>query len=408
MKALFIGAGATYDCGMPLVWELTAEIRRWLTAEKLIALNKNWKSQGGDWDQDVILCVVSLLENENLHYENIIGAIEVECARERDQLKRQSYHAALGFLLQAVYGLLMERQVKNTSYALAALEDFSSIKEMVNNNKPLWIFSLNHDCIIEMLALKLEIPLKSGFNEEVNILMKTANGSIYSFPFERLSRKSIEENQYDFFRHGEFGINLIKLHGALDIFGQNDELNYLKVKPATSSPDSLSSQIQLLDEINQDTAARYGIVCTNENIYEDENGEIQFLRKSLLSGAHKFTNKLSQIAPSEFLSLFKGNLNYANELICIGYSFGDKHIDDQIADWLSFSASRKLNIVNPGINSCPERMKHLSSQVTCSPLGAADFFIQLSNKKPTVFQAMLRKARTLARDKIKRDLTENA
>ncbi|MCX2842863.1 hypothetical protein Q2E61_14270 [Microbulbifer thermotolerans] len=408
MKALFIGAGATYDCGMPLVWELTAEIRRWLTAEKLIALNKNWKSQGGGWDQDVILCVVSLLENENLHYENIIGAIEVECARERDQLKRQSYHAALGFLLQAVYGLLMERQVKNTSYALAALEDFSSIKEMVNNNKPLWIFSLNHDCIIEMLALKLEIPLKSGFNEEVNILMKTANGSIYSFPFERLSRKSIEENQYDFFRHGEFGINLIKLHGALDIFGQNDELNYLKVKPATSSPDSLSSQIQLLDEINQDTAARYGIVCTNENIYEDENGEIQFLRKSLLSGAHKFTNKLSQIAPSEFLSLFKGNLNYANELICIGYSFGDKHIDDQIADWLSFSASRKLNIVNPGINSCPERMKHLSSQVTCSPLGAADFFIQLSNKKPTVFQAMLRKARTLARDKIKRDLTENA
>ena len=408
MKALFIGAGATYDCGMPLVWELTAEIRRWLTPEKLIAFNKNWKSQGGGWDQDVISCVVSLLENENLHYENIIGAIEVECSRERDQLKRQSYYAALGFLLQAVYGLLMERQVKNTGYALAALEDFSSIKEIANNNKPLWIFSLNHDCIIEMLALKSGIPLKSGFNEEVNIPMKTANGSTYSFPFERLSRKSIEENQYDFFRHGEFGINLIKLHGALDIFGQNDELNYLKVKPATGSPDSLSSQIQLLDKINQDIAVRDGIVCTNENIYEDENGEIQFLRKSLLSGAHKFTNKLSQIAPSEFLSLFKGNLNYAHELICIGYSFGDKHIDDQIADWLSFSASRKLNIVNPGINRCPERMKHLSSQVVCTPLGAADFFTQLSDKKPTVFKAMLRKARSLVRDKIKRELTENA
>ncbi|EPC03242.1 hypothetical protein L861_23315 [Litchfieldella anticariensis FP35 = DSM 16096] len=407
MKALFIGAGATYDCGMPLVWELTAEIRRWLTPEKLVLFNENWKSQGGGWDHDVVSCLVSLLENKNLHYENIIGAIEVECSRERDQSKRQSYHAALGFVLQTVYGLLMERQVKNTRYALAALDDFSSIKGMAENNKPLWVFSLNHDCITEMLALKFGIPLKSGFNEEVSIPMKTANGSIHSFLFERLSRKSIEENQYDFFGHGEFGINLIKLHGSLDIFGQNDELSYLKIKAVENDPESLSSQIQLLNQINQDIAVRDGVVCTNENIYEDEDGEIQFLRKSLLSGTHKFTKKLSQIAPSEFLSLFKGNLNYARELICVGYSFGDKHIDDQIADWLSFSATRKLTIINPGINVCPEGMKHLSGQVECKPVGTADYFTQLSDKKPTVLKGMLRKARSLAREKIKRELTGN-
>lgn len=408
MKALFIGAGATYDCGMPLVWELTAEIRRWLTPAKLISFNENWKSQGGGWHTDVVSLLVSLLENKNLHYENIIGAIEVECSRERDQSKRQSYYAALGFVLQAVYGLLMERQVKNTHYALAALEDFSSIKEMAHNNKPLWVFSLNHDCIIEMLALKYGIPLKSGFNEEVSIPMKTANGSIRSFPFERLSRKSIEENQYSFFGDGEFGINLIKLHGSLDIFGQDDELNYLKISAIENNPESLSYQIQLLNQINQDIAIRDGVVCTNENIYEDEDGEIQFLRKSLLSGAHKFTKKLSQIAPSEFLSLFRGNLNYADELICIGYSFGDKHIDDHMVDWLSFSATRKLTIVNPGINACPERMKHLSGQVECKPIGASDYFMQLSDKESTVFKDMLRKARSLAREKIKRELTGNA
>ena len=236
MKALFIGAGATYDCGMPLVWELTAEIRCWLTPEKLISFNKNWQSQGGGWNQDVVSCLVSLLENRNLHYENIIGAIEVECSRERDKSKRQSYHAALGFLLQSVYGLLLERQVKNTRYSLAALDDFLSIKELADKNKPLWVFSLNHDCIIEMLALKSGIPLKSGFNEEVSIPMKIADGSIHSFLFERLSRKSIQENKYDFFGHGEFGINLIKLHGSLDIFGQNDELNYLKIKPIENNP----------------------------------------------------------------------------------------------------------------------------------------------------------------------------
>ena len=117
---------------------------------------------------------------------------------------------------------------------------------------------------------------------------------------------------------------------------------------------------------------------------------------------------LSQIAPSEFLSLFRGNLNYADELICIGYSFGDKHIDDHIVDWLSFSATRKLTIVNPGINVCPVRMKHLSGQVECKPIGASDYFTQLSDKKTTVLKDILRKARSVAREKIKRELTGNA
>lgn len=408
MKALFIGAGASYDCGMPLVWELTAEIRRWLTPKKLTSFNENWKTQGGGWHQDVVCSLIAILENSNLHYENIIGAIEVECSRERDQKKRQDYYAALGFLLQAVYGLLLERQVKNTRYALSALDDFTSLKKFAEENKPLWIFSLNHDCIIEMLAAKTAVPLKSGFNEHISLSMRTGTESIHEVAFERLSRKSIENNSYDFFKHGEFGINLIKLHGALDIFGQNDELSYVKVKPIGNNPDSYASQLQLIDQINQNIASRDRIVCTNENIYEDENGEIQFLRKSLLSGAHKFSKKLSQIAPSEFLSLFKGNLNYADELICIGYSFGDQHIDDQIVEWMSFLKSRKLTIVNPGIDSCPEKMKHLSSQVDCMPVGVSDYFSQLSDEKPTVLQNMLRKVRTYTREKIKRELMGNA
>lgn len=407
MKALFLGAGATYDCGMPLVWELTAEIRRWLTPEKLIGFNETWKLKGGGWNHEVVSHLVSLLENKNIHYENIIGALEVECSRERNQDKRQSYYAALGFMLQAVYGLLMERQVKNTHYALAALEDFSSIKEMAENNKPLWVFSLNHDCIVEMLALKSGIPLKSGFNEEVNIPMRTTDGSMSSVSFERLSRKSIEADEYSFFGHGEFGINLVKLHGSLDIFGQGDDLNYLKIRAIDSNPESLSFQLKLLNQINQDIAVRDGVVCTNENIYEDENGEIQFLRKSLLSGAHKFTKSLSQIAPSEFLSLFRRNLNYADELICIGYSFGDKHIDDHIVEWLAFLSTRKLTIINPSMNICPERMKHLFGQVECKPIAASDYFLQLSGKKSTPSNDMLRRVRSLARERIKRDLVGN-
>lgn len=404
MKAIFIGAGATYECGMPLVWELTAEIKNWLTTEKLISANENWIRQGGGWHSDVISCIVSLLKNKDLHYENIIGAIEVECSREQDTNKREDYYSALHFLLQAVYGLLLERQVKNVRYSLSALSDFASIKEIADKSKPLWIFSLNHDCILEMLALKYDIPMKSGFNEEINIPIKTNSNTIHHFTFERLSRQDIENNQYGFFGYGEYGINLVKLHGSLDIFGQGDELNYLKVKSIDNSPASIPYQLDILNEINNEIADRDGVICTNMNVYEDENGEIQFLKKSILSGAHKFTKKLSQIAPSEFLSLFRGNINYANELVCIGYSFGDKHIDEHIVEWLSFSADRKLNIINPGVKGCPERMKHLSNQIECNSIGASDYFTQLSENKLTEHEIILRKTRSLAREKIKKEL----
>lgn len=400
MKALFVGAGASYDCSMPLVYELSEELRSWLTPKKLISYNRSWKMHGRGWHEEVVYFLISLLENKNLHYENIIGALEVEVSRERNDVKRESYHSALAFLLQAVYGLLLERQVKNASFILSSLEDFSSIKILAENNKPLWIFSLNHDCIIEMLALKYNIPLKSGFNEKVVIPIKTSNGSIYNFPFDRLSRSSIKSNKYDFFQSGEFGINLIKLHGALDIFGQDDELNYLKISPIDNKPESIPYQLELINKINQDIITRDGVGCTNENLYEDENSEVQFLRKSLLSGVHKFTKQVHQIAPPEFLKLFHGYLNYADELICIGYSFGDSHIDKSIDDWLSFSSDRKLTIVNPGIKSCPERIRHLPLQIEMSSMGASDYFIKLGSKELTKDEELSRNFRKYLREKL--------
>ena len=43
---LLLGAGASYDLGMPLVQELTAELKRWLTPNKLEELNSGWRASG--------------------------------------------------------------------------------------------------------------------------------------------------------------------------------------------------------------------------------------------------------------------------------------------------------------------------------------------------------------------------
>jgi hypothetical protein len=54
LTGLFLGAGASYEAGMPLVWELTAEIKNWLTADKIRELNACWRIQGGDYSDSVI------------------------------------------------------------------------------------------------------------------------------------------------------------------------------------------------------------------------------------------------------------------------------------------------------------------------------------------------------------------
>ncbi len=382
---------------MPLIWELTAEFRRWLPSDKLLQFNQNWQSQGGGWQKSVIDKFVQLLENKELHYEQIVGALEVEYLRESDPSVKQNFHNALGFVLQTIYGLLLERQVKNTNYSIDVLNDFSNLEMLVRNNKPLWIFSLNHDLIIEMLAAKLEIPLKSGFNDKTTIRMSGNGIDWQEVNFERLLRSDIANHNYDFFKEGETGINLVKMHGSLDIFAQGDDINYLKLSPAKLDPSEYTTTLSRINEINHEFISSTKIVCTNESVYLDENKTLQFLRKTLLSGAHKFSKKLAQLAPPEFLQLFENKINSFNELICIGYSFGDKHTDHIIIEWLTSERERLLSIINPTIENSPTHFVHLHAQVNCQTVGAADYFLDLDRSKDSTTRRIMRQIRNSRR-----------
>ena len=51
---LLIGAGASYELGIPLVWDLTNELKAWLTPQKLSDLNWGWRTQGSAHSDGVI------------------------------------------------------------------------------------------------------------------------------------------------------------------------------------------------------------------------------------------------------------------------------------------------------------------------------------------------------------------
>src|SRR4051812_3113837 len=79
---LFLGAGASYEGGMPLVWELTAEIKNWLTPTKMRELNAGWRRLSVGYSDEVIEDLISILARKDVHYEAALGYLEVQFRRQ--------------------------------------------------------------------------------------------------------------------------------------------------------------------------------------------------------------------------------------------------------------------------------------------------------------------------------------
>jgi hypothetical protein len=162
LTGLFLGAGASFEAGMPLAWELTAEIKNWLTADKLRKLNAGWRAQGSDHSDVAIEDLASVLERPAMHYEAILGYMEAQLRRWH--ALRQEYHSLYSRLVELVYHLLYIRQVSNDAFFKRHLSAYDGLYAMAEANTPLWVFSLNHDVIAEAIAARLSIPLHSGFS----------------------------------------------------------------------------------------------------------------------------------------------------------------------------------------------------------------------------------------------------
>ena len=379
MTGFLLGAGASYELGLPLVDELTLQFKK--------ALYKNRNASYYKVPKEIESIAFPLLQDCKLNYEDIIGKIEVEFNRCRsNNTLYQKWHGVLQQYLEAVYYLLLEQHFINKHYIAGRLTYFESLKNYCKSS-PLWIFSLNHDLLIEIIAKYLGIPIKSGFHDKTYI-----NG----YSFEKLSRENMENNKFSFFQN-ESGINLIKLHGALDVFVQGVDKNYLKL--VNNSNDTTG----VIDDVNNllrnDVMVKEGIRCTNEITYYDDSKVLQFLRITVMSGKHKYSSRISHTMDDWFFKIYKGHINYVKNLYCIGYSFQDLHVNTVLYDWLSFTNKRKMIIVNPYMKTIPNQFSHLSDQIDIINLGFLEFLNQGSPKKLMSVKLNC-KLRDLARKKI--------
>jgi len=351
---------------MPLTSELTSEIKELLTPERLRELNQGWRTQGTGCSDEVLDDLISVLVRDDLHYEDILGYLETQFRRQ--QHKRQEYYGLYSWLVEVVYQFLYARQVDNDSLLERQLHFYEGIATLAERNCPLWVFSLNHDVSIEAIAARFSIPLHSGFSPNVVTLPRRNAAGIQTGELraEILTRRELETAAMYFPNPPQRGIYLLKVHGALDVFTFNDGQDLLKLLPPGPGQRGV---LQALRAANEELlyplpgAPGERARATNEIAYADANGVMQFLRKSLLAGAYKFDARGTQFLPQSLLKHFRANLNFVTELVCLGYGFGDLHVNEVLRAWLELSADRRLEIVSPDVRAIPVPFRHLAPQI---------------------------------------------
>jgi hypothetical protein len=207
-----------------------------------------------------------------LHYENILGFLETQFRRHSAAPSQHHFHGLYAWLVEAVYWIFHLRHVNNLTYIERNLRHFDGIARLAEKNSPLWIFSLNHDLIIECLAAAHSIPLNSGFTTSVVALPRRNSSGVKTGELraEVITGDQLEKSGMPFLQPGTPGINLLKIHGALDVFTFRNGNDLLKLLPVEKT---VAGVIETLRAANEELISpSLPMKATNEIVYDDDGG----------------------------------------------------------------------------------------------------------------------------------------
>jgi hypothetical protein len=380
LTALLLGAGASRELGMPLRADINAEILAWLSPTSLRKLNATWRSRGFGHPDEIIEDIARTLDPDTFDYETLLAHMEAQYLNDARAGFAQAYHALYAWLAQVVSQLLYRRQVERRDSYREGLQYFEGIARLAHRNRPLWIFSLNHDVLVECIAALFGIEVNAGFSPRTVFLpCRSADGQpVAALAAETLTDAELASGQLPFFKHGMPGINLLKVHGALDIFTHGDGHDLLRLKPEEPTFDAIIDALQMANEGLLDPNLVSSLVpdplaLANQIPYIDSDGQPQVLGRTLLASAARLTDSYPPLLQRRLLEYFRASLEQAGRLVAMGYGMGDPDINDILGDWLAASSARQLEIVMPGIAQVPSFLQPLSAQVEWIPASATTY-----------------------------------
>jgi hypothetical protein len=378
--ALLLGAGASRELGMPLRAEVNAELLAWLSPASLRRLNDTWRARGHGYPAEVIEDVARFLTEEQFDYEALLAHIETCYLDDARPGFAQAYHGLYAYLAQAVYQTLYRRQVERRNSYREGLQYFEGIVPLARQYRPLWVFSLNHDVLVECIAALFGIEVNCGFSPRTIALpcRNAAGEVIATLAAEVLGEGEMASGKLPFCVPGWPGVNLLKLYGALDVFGLGESQDLIRIKPNEETFDAIIDALQianegLLDPSLAATLAPEAMAVVNQIPYLDGDGRPQLLRRTLRASAARLTDPYPQLMQRRRLEYFRGSLAQVDHLAAIGYSMSDAEVNEIVRDWLAAARHRRLEIVLPGRPQLPTFLESLAGQVELTPASATTY-----------------------------------
>ena len=365
---------------MPLRADLNAEILAWLSPPSLRKLNDTWRTRGFGHPAEVIEDVARFLGEEEFDYEALLAHLEARYLDDARAGFAAAYHALYAWLAQIVYQLLYKRQVERRNSYREGLQYFEGIVPLMRQNRPLWIFSLNHDVLVECIAALFGIEINCGFGQRtVALPCRNASGAIIAtLTAEVLTDAEMASGTLPFCKPGWPGINLLKLHGALDTFVLGQSRDLIRLRPDEETFDAIIDALQIANEglLEATLQARLvpdALAITNQIPYLDANDQPQILGRTLRASAARLTDPFPQLMHRRRLEYFRGSLARVDRLVAIGYSLTDVEINEIVDEWLAAFAHRRLEIVVPGSQQIPAFLQPRAEQVELTPASATTY-----------------------------------
>jgi hypothetical protein len=234
--------------------------------------------------------------------------------------------------------------------------------------------------LVECIAALFGIEINCGFSQKTVALpcRNAAGAVIATLTAEVLTDADMASGVLPFCVPGWPGINLLKLHGALDMFVLGATRDLIRLKPNDETFDAIIDALQIANEglLAATLAASLvpdALALTNQIPYVDSNNQPQVLGRTLWASAARLTDPFPQLMHRRRLEYFRGSLTRVDRLVAIGCSMSDAEVNEIVREWLEEASHRRLEIVVPGIQRLPPFLLPLAEQVELTPASATTY-----------------------------------
>ncbi|MDP2684466.1 MAG: SIR2 family protein [bacterium] len=226
--------------------------------------------------------------------------------------KRQIYN-----LINYLIGELLYWRIPFDSFK----EEYDPFLTYISHFQQQDIITLNHDLLIEALFQNNDITCSDGFSKKGSLLQTDGSKPIQTF-------------------NGLFNtpINLIKLHGSIDVY-----------------------KYDCFDKNGKGLIATEEFIYFKTHVYNEKQRPMRIdpKTKEIVQDFHwnitpQFITgtKKQELIESDYMykilyNEFANRINKSEEILIVGYSYGDTHVNNQIEHCMSNGTLKKIININP-------------------------------------------------------------